>query len=62
MTLSGLVTLSISPHFVIRILRLINSMIKFIDFMMQHFLQGVIPYMTFGLILTLEIIILGILS
>ena len=37
-------------------------MIELIDFMIQHFLQGVILNMLFGLILTLKLIILGILS
>ena len=35
-------------------------MIKLIDFMMQHFLPGVILNMLFGLILSLKLIILGI--
>ena len=42
MALLRLVTLSISS------LRLINSMIELIDFMMQHFLPGVSLNMIFG--------------
>ena len=37
-------------------------MIELIDLMIQHFLQGAILNMLFGLILTLKLIILGILS
>ena len=61
MTLSGLVTLSISS---LRNLdmRLINSMIQLIDFMMQHFLCNVTLNMIFGQILTPKLIILDILS
>ena len=49
MALSRLVTLSIIYlHFVIWILRLINSMIELIDFMMQQFLPSVTLNMLFG--------------
>ena len=51
-----------SLHFVIWILRLINSMIELIDFMMQQFLLGLILNMLFCYILTQKLIILGILS
>ena len=37
-------------------------MIELIDFMVQHFLQGVILNMVSGLLLTLKVAILGILS
>ena len=40
--------LFLSLHFVNWILRLINSMIELIDFMMQHFLPGVTLNMFFG--------------
>ena len=46
MALSRLVTF-LYLYFVIWILRLINSMIELIDFMMQHFLPGVTLNMLF---------------
>ena len=56
MALSHFVVLSIFLS-IIWILRLIYSMIKLIEFMMHHFLQGVVLKMLFGLILTLKLII-----
>ena len=50
--------LFLSLHFIIWILKLINSLIELIDF----FLQTVMLNMLFGLILTRKLIILGILS
>ena len=47
--------------FVIRILRLINSMIELIDFMMQQFLPGVTLNMLFGKKYIQKLIILDVL-
>ena len=52
----------LSLHFVIWLLRLINSMIEHIDFLMQQFSQGNILNMLFDLILTQKLNIFGILS
>ena len=57
MALSRLVTLLISS---IRNFDIEAN--KLYDFMIQHFLQGVIHNMLFGLILTVKLIILHILS
>ena len=57
--------MKVSDHqydIVIWILRLINSMIELIDFMMQQFVLSDILNMLFDLILTQKLIILGILS
>ena len=59
------ITMKVSDHqydIIIWILRLINSLIEIIDFMMQQFLLGDILNMLFDLILTHKLIILGILS
>ena len=47
-------TFTFSYSFYLLTLRHMNYMIKFIDFMMQHFLQCVIHNMLFHLILTLD--------
>ena len=49
-------------HFVIWILRIINSMIELINLMMQHFLPSDTLNMLFGCIKTLKLRILDILS
>ena len=57
--------MKVSDHqydIVIWILRLINSMIELIDFMMQQFLLGDILNMLFDLKLTQKLIIIGISS
>ena len=61
MKLTHLVSLSISSVCIVDI-EAKNFMIKPINFMMQHFVQCVISNMLFDLILTQELIILGILS